>query len=116
MELPQSDDADKEKEVEFRRQKEAIKKLLRTGDECFINGRSFAAAAEAFGEAETLARKLEPRSQDDMRYKKCVQRELRRRAEMVMTLIPKEKQKDLAEQMKERKVIQIHGYEGNGVR
>ncbi len=89
------------REFNFKRQRDNIKIGMSTGDAMFVNGK-LVMALEAFVEADLSAKKLDARLPSEIRWKKAVITELKRKIETVDSLLPKEKQKDAMELLRER--------------
>lgn len=106
-------DDDATREFEFRKQKETAKSLLNQGDAYFVSGRLIEASASFATTAEHL-RTCDARLPTEVRWKKAATTEIKRRIEMVMALLPKEKQHDAMEAMALRRKKEAEASGGDG--
>jgi len=108
------EDEEATREFNFRRQKETAKSLLETGDAYFINGKLIQASASFAVTAEHI-KTCDARIPTEIRWKRIALAEIKRRIDMVMGLLPKEKQHDAMEamQLRRQKEAEASGADGS---
>lgn len=107
------EDGEATREFNFRRGKETAKSMLEAGDAYFISGQLIKAST-AFASTAEHIKTCDAKIPTETRWKRIALAEIKRRIEMVMGLLPKEKQHDAMEamQLRRQKEAEASGADG----